>query len=353
MPIGLDPPIRQVPGRLAHHDFRARSRAQPPRQLERLVPQPQRHQMLDQLRAIFRQLQRQHQTAAQEGRRQFPLLVGGEEDQRAAGGCAGHGPIAPWHREALIGQTLQQRVRQVRIGLVNLVDQQHGPVGAQRQCLRVSHRLGRHGRARLDRLRRRTVPVIRPPERFGAQVIAFWRQRQTGPVRRQRPRLLRIGQPPHGVKAPHQVVRLGAAIDHDREKAPVGRSGRRAGGLALADARLAADQQRPARCLRRPQGHGRLLVEAVDAGRPRPLRIERNVGVRGIDRDLVCGGGHGMFRMAARHCATALDRIFSRSRRQAQSSASRRGRARTLMASAAATKLRSIGWSALSDSVTT
>jgi hypothetical protein len=68
--------------------------------------------------------ERQHDAAAQESRRQLALLVGGDHHQRQAG--ARPDRLAR-HRvgELAAAEHFEQAVRQVAVGLVDLVDQDH------------------------------------------------------------------------------------------------------------------------------------------------------------------------------------------------------------------------------------
>jgi len=77
--------------------------------------------------------------AAQEGLGEAALAVAGDDDdgRRVVNSCLSS-TLSRWVREAVLRQLLQQVVRQVAVGLVDLVDEQHGGVRAAAAAVRLA-----------------------------------------------------------------------------------------------------------------------------------------------------------------------------------------------------------------------
>ena len=173
--------------------------------------------------------------AAQKRVRQFFLVVGGDDDDRAMAGADGFVGLVDVELHAV--EFLQQIVRKLDIGLVDLVDQQH------------------HALARLERFPQLTLAQV-----VAHVVDAFHTE-------------LGIAQAAHRVVLVQTLLRLGGGLDVPGDQPRLQRARQLLGQQGLARARLALDQQRPL------QRDGRIDREAEIRG--------GNVGVGALE-------SHGM-----------------------------------------------------------
>ena len=211
------------------------------------------HQPLDECGFAFGSLvgwriQVQHEATPDEGRRQLPLLVGRDDDQRQTAALGAHTEVIEVrYRKATVAQHVEQRIGHVGVGLVDLVDQQDH-VGSA-----VFHLF--------DRLPQESLPDVLL---VGTIQCAFD---------------LRIRQAFDGIEPVQQIQSLETGMDHLDQKGGIchGRS-RCAGDLALAAAGFAAHQQRP------PGGMGQNqrvdLLLAPQMASPRKAAVLRQPRLR-------------------------------------------------------------------------
>ena len=218
------------------------------------VHPPARHQPVDEGLVLVRRVEVEHDAAADERRRQLPLLVGGDDDQRQTLRRAMNDPMAERrHGEAAVAENLEQGVGNVRVGLVDLVDEKHRD--------------------------RATFPhfVHRLPEAPGLDVLLV------GDVEAALD--LGVRQAFDEIDTVEQIQRLEPGMDDLDQRFPVSEMRRRrTGDLALAAAGLAADEQRPAGGPGQDQRVDLRLVPQV-AGRRETGRSTANPpGSRGAGR---------------------------------------------------------------------
>ena len=147
------------------------------------------------------------EAAAQEGVRQLLLVVRGDDDDRPVPGADRLAGLVDEEFHPV--EFLQQVVRELDVGLVDLVDQQHQPaVGGER-----------------------------PPERAGADVVAD--------VVHARVAELAVAQPADRVVFVEALGGLGRRLDVPFDQRQAERGGDLAGELGLAGAGLALDEERP------------------------------------------------------------------------------------------------------------
>jgi len=81
----------------------------------------------EEARVIAGRVEVQHHAAAHEGGGQLALLVGRDDDERKPTAFGAHGEMAQRrHREAVVAEHTEQGIGDLGVGLVDLVDQEHG-----------------------------------------------------------------------------------------------------------------------------------------------------------------------------------------------------------------------------------
>ena len=180
-----------------------------------------------------------HHAATQKGCRQFPLVVGRHDDQgrRHLVGAFHH--RAGWRDgKAAVAQRLQQSVRQIRFGLVDLIDQQYGALVG----MPALRNLRFAATATIGfQLPGGSGPVECPPQGAGLHIAdRSETSRRLSPGQSSK---VCIGKARDSVEAPHQFVSFTSRIHHHRQQGSFSGHCGGLGKLALARAWVTLNKQ--------------------------------------------------------------------------------------------------------------
>src|SRR5208337_1964137 len=226
-----------------------------------------------------RELQPQNQTAAKERAGEHTLLVRSDDHEGELVADLDRSFTAEGF-ELGVTQGLKQAIRNVAVGLVNLIDQHHAAVARISAFFDDWFR-----RPALLSLRLRIRPVEAPPQRPRTnesanlekvpQLLGYctmdvgrltglgqWIFRVEGKST-ERAGDLGFGEPLDGVELPEQVTRLRVRLDYLRDEWALQAIGRGRGELGLPHTGLTHHQERPARRERRPDCQDALGLELV------------------------------------------------------------------------------------------